>query len=113
MTKGGSFIDARAIASRGCLQLFVRFRRVDQRVIEDVSIPRRQRDLLMRVDDALGGRDRVRQHEIAGAHFLVSGGLFELALGLGIQTQMHAVSFRCDSSIHMALPFRAPDMYAI
>jgi hypothetical protein len=104
MTGEAPSTDALAIAARGRPRFLVRFRRVDQRVEEDVPVRRRKGDLLMRADDAVGGRHRVRQHEIGDAGFRIGRRPLELALGLGIQAQVPAVSFHLGSSTHPALP---------
>src|SRR5579872_4663788 len=113
MIRDRSFTDALAIAAGGFLQLLVRFRWVDKRIIEHFPIFRREGDFLMRIDDTFGRRHRVRQHEIGHACCLIRSRPLKLTLGLGVQTQVHAVSFHVGSLSRLALlASLAVDVYA-
>src|SRR5579885_1179703 len=103
MIREGSSTGALAIAARGSLQLLVRFRRVDQGVIEDLPVLRGEGDLLVRIDHALRGGHRVCEHEIGHARFLIGGCPFKLALGCGIQAQVHAIALHFGTSAHRTL----------
>ena len=88
MTRRGSSTDAFAIAARGLPQFLVRFRRVDQRVKEDVPVPRRKGDLLMRLDHALSRRHRNARSNIRGDMVRPSAGADPEGIGMRVAAEI-------------------------
>ena len=89
----GSSTEPLAVAARRGLELPIRFRRMDQGIIEDIPVDRRKIDFLACIDNAFRRRHGVDPNEIGYAGLLVCGRPLKLALGARINPQVHAVTF--------------------